>query len=175
MSENRFNNRIKLTQDIVAKIAKIDQFQGFWQGSLRFSPQILGRLKAWVIITSTGASTRIEGAKMTDEEIARFLRGLKAKAPKSRDEQEYADLIGRIFDNHKTIKFSEKQLEIYNLFDGDAALSVSGIDSLLKGKTPRGTIKQAVSRLAALRLIEGIGQARSTRYRKNVSSGEKGE
>lgn len=111
MTQNkRFNNRIKPTQDILAKIGKIDEFKGLWQGSVRLSPQILGRLKAWVIITSTGASTRIEGAKMTDEEIARFLRGLKAKAPKSRDEQEvagYADLIGRIFDNYKTLKLSE--------------------------------------------------------------------
>ena len=110
MTNDRFNKRIMLTQDILSKIAKIDQFQGLWQGSLRLSPQILGRLKAWVIITSTGASTRIEGAKMTDEEIARFLRGLKGKHPKSRDEQEvagYADLIGRIFDNWRTIKLTE--------------------------------------------------------------------
>lgn len=110
MEQNRFSKRIKLTQEILAKISKIDEFKGLWQGSLRLSPQILGRLKSWVIITSTGASTRIEGAKMTDEEIARFLRGLKGKQPKSRDEQEvvgYADLIGRIFDNWKTIKLSE--------------------------------------------------------------------
>ena len=110
MTNDRLDKRIKLTQEILAKIAKIDQFQGLWQGSLRLSPQILGRLKSWVIITSTGASTRIEGAKMTDEEIARFLRGLKINQPKSRDEQEvagYADLIGRIFDNWKTIKLSE--------------------------------------------------------------------
>lgn len=110
MSKNRLNNRIKLSQSILAKIAKIDQFQGLWQGSVRLSPQILGRLKSWVIITSTGASTRIEGSKMTDEEIARFLRGLKARRPTSRDEEEvagYADLIGRIFDNWKTMKLSE--------------------------------------------------------------------
>lgn len=110
MTNDRLNKRIKLTQEILAKIAKIDQFQGLWQGSLRLSPQILGRLKVWVIITSTGASTRIEGAKMTDEEIARFLRGIKGRHPKGRDEQEvagYADLIGRIFDNWKTIKLSE--------------------------------------------------------------------
>ena len=92
MDQNRFNNRIKLNQDILAKIAGIDQFQGFWQGSVRISPQILGRLKSWVIITSTGASTRIEGAQMTDEEIARFLRGLKTKRPKSRDEEEVAEI-----------------------------------------------------------------------------------
>lgn len=110
MTSNRLNKRIPLTQDILAKIAKIDQFQGFWQGSLRLSPQTLGRLKTRVIITSTGASTRIEGAKMTDEEIAHFLRRLKGRRPKSRDEQEvagYADLIGRIFDNWETMKLSE--------------------------------------------------------------------
>ncbi len=110
MDQNRLTKRIPLSQDILAKIAKIDQFQGLWQGSTRLSPQILGRLKSWVIITSTGASTRIEGAKMTDEEIARFLRGLNGKKPESRDEQEvagYADLIGRIFDNVKTITLSE--------------------------------------------------------------------
>lgn len=110
MSKDQFNARIPLTQDILAKIGKIDEFKGLWHGSLRLSPQILGRLKQWVIITSTGASTRIEGAHMNDEEIARFLRGLKAKAPKSRDEQEvagYADLIDRIFDNWRTLKISE--------------------------------------------------------------------
>lgn len=113
MAENRFNKRIKLTQEILSKIAKIDEFKGLWQGSLRLSPQILGRLKASVIITSTGASTRIEGAKMSDEEIARLLRGLKSKLPKGRDEEEnagYADLLGRIFDNWKTLKLSENQI-----------------------------------------------------------------
>ncbi len=133
MNQNRLNKRIPLTQDILAKIAKIDQFQGLWQGSLRLSPQILGRLKAWVIITSTGASTRIEGAKMTDEEIARFLRGLKAKHPKSRDEQEvagYADLIGRIFDNWKTIKLSESWiLQFHSIL-----LQFSDKDQAHKGK-----------------------------------------
>ncbi len=133
MSQNRYNKRIKLSQDILAKIAKIDQFNGFWQGSLRLSPQILGRLKSWVIITSTGASTRIEGSKMTDEEIARFLRGLKAKRPKSRDEQEvagYADLIGRIFDNWKTISLSENWiLQFHSIL-----LHFSDKDQAHKGK-----------------------------------------
>lgn len=133
MSQNRFTKRIHLSQDILAKIATIDQFKGYWQGGMRFSPQILGRLKSWVIITSTGASTRIEGAIMTDEEIARFLRGLKGKRPKSRDEQEvagYADLIGRIFDNWKTIKLSENWiLQFHSIL-----LNVSNKDQIHKGK-----------------------------------------
>ncbi len=133
MEQNRFNKRIKLSQELIAKIGKIDEFKGLWQGSLRLSPQILGRLKAWVIITSTGASTRIEGAEMTDDEIARFLRGLNSKHPKSRDEQEvagYADLIGRIFDNWKTIKLSENWiLQFHNIL-----LHFSDKDQIHKGK-----------------------------------------
>ncbi|MFA7142014.1 MAG: hypothetical protein WC157_01795 [Candidatus Paceibacterota bacterium] len=45
MTQNRLNKRIPLNQEILASIAKIDQFQEFWQGSLKLSPQILGRLK----------------------------------------------------------------------------------------------------------------------------------
>ncbi len=140
MEENRFNKRIPLSQDILAKIAKIDQFQGLWQGSLRLSPQILGRLKAFVIITSTGASTRIEGAKMSDEEIARFLRGLNAKSPKGRDEQEvagYADLIGRVFDNWKTIKLSEGWIQQFH----SILLNFSEKDKMHKGKYKDGDNK----------------------------------
>ncbi len=88
MIENNFNNRIKLSPGILRKIAKIDEFKGLWHGSLRLSPQILGRLKSSVIITSTGASTRIEGSKMSDENVARLLRGLKSNPPKNRAEQE---------------------------------------------------------------------------------------
>lgn len=111
--ENRFNKRIKITPEILQKIAQIDEFKGLWHGRLRLSPQILGRLKASVIITSTGASTRIEGAKMRDEEIVRLLRGLKSKLPKGRDAEEvagYADLLEIIFDNYKTLKLTEGQI-----------------------------------------------------------------
>ncbi len=133
MNQNRFKKRIKLTQEILTKIGKIDEFKGLWQGGLRISPQILGRLKSWVIITSTGASTRIEGVKMTDEEIERFLRGLKTKAPKNRDEQEvagYADLIGRIFDDYKTINLTENWILQFH----DILLQFSEKDKEHKGR-----------------------------------------
>ncbi|MDQ1300015.1 MAG: hypothetical protein QG636_683 [Patescibacteria group bacterium] len=137
MEENRLSKRIPLSQDILTRISQIDQFQGLWQGSLRLSPQILGRLKAFVIITSTGASTRIEGATMTDEEIARFLRGLNASAPKGRDEEEvagYADLIGRVFDNWKTITLTEGWiLQFHNIL-----LNYSQKDKTHKGKYKDG-------------------------------------
>ena len=133
----RFNKRIPLSQDILARISKIDQFQGLWQGSLRLSPQILGRLKAFVIITSTGASTRIEVAKMTDEEIARFLRGLKESKPLGRDQEEvagYANLIGRVLDNWKSMKLSEGRIQQFH----SILLQFSEKDKYHKGKYKDG-------------------------------------
>lgn len=110
---NRFQKRVNLSQEILQKIARIDEFRGLWKGSLRISPQTLGRLKRSVLITSAGASTRIEGSKMSDEEVARLLRGLKAAPPKGRDAQEvagYADLLGRIFDHWKTFEITEGRI-----------------------------------------------------------------
>lgn len=111
--ENRFAKRVNLSQEILQKITQIDEFKGLWKGSFRLSPQTLGRLKRSVLITSTGASTRIEGSRMSDEEVARLLRGLKSTPPKGRDAQEvagYADLLGRIFDHWKTFKITEGQI-----------------------------------------------------------------
>ena len=119
MQKNRFFKRIKLTPEILGKIAKIDEFKGIWQGGLNLNPQILGKLKKSVIIASSGSSTRIEGVEMSDQEVARLLRGLKSREPKNRDEQEvagYADLLGRIFDNHKTFKLLESRiLQFHNI------------------------------------------------------------
>lgn len=110
MIENRLDKRIRLSNKVLLRIAEIDELKGRWAGSLALNPRILGQLKRSVIITSTGSSTRIEGSKMSDKEVDRFLRGLNQKAPKGRDEEEvagYADILGRIFDHHKTLKLTE--------------------------------------------------------------------
>ncbi len=119
MIKDRLNKRIKLSNEIILKIAQIDELKGRWSGSLSLNPKILHQLKKTVVITSSASSTRIEGAKMTDQEVERFLRGIKQKTPKSRDEEEvsgYADLLGRIFDNHKSLKISESGiLELHKI------------------------------------------------------------
>lgn len=61
---------------------------------------------------------------------------------------------------------SEKQMQIYRLFDDDKELAVAEVSKLVRGKIPQSTIKQALSRLVSLKLLERIGQARSTRYKK---------
>lgn len=129
----RFDKRIHLTPEMVQKIARIDELKGVWRGSAKLNPHILKQLKQSVIITSTGASTRIEGSRMSDEEVARLIRGLKTKPPKGRDAEEvagYADFLGRIFDNHKTFKLTEGQILQFH----EILLHFSSKDQVGKGK-----------------------------------------
>ena len=133
IGENRFNKRILLNAKVLKKIAQIDEFKGLWQGVGKLNPHILKQLKASVIITSTGASTRIEGATMNDEEVSRLLRGLKSRKPLGRDEEEvagYADLLSRIFDNYQTLTLTEGHiLQFHNIL-----LHFSEKDYLHRGK-----------------------------------------
>ena len=82
MIENRLDKRIKFSNKVLLRIAEIDELKGRWSGSLALNPRILGQLKRSVIITSAGSSTRIEGSKMSDKEVDRFLRGLNQNIPK---------------------------------------------------------------------------------------------
>ncbi len=130
---DRFKKRIKITPEILQKISKIDEFKGLWQGGINLAPHILARLKRSVIITSTGSSTRIEGSNMNDEEVEKLLLGLKTKKPKGRDAEEvagYADLLGRIFDNYKTLKLTEGQILQFH----EILLHFSEKDKIHKGK-----------------------------------------
>jgi len=137
MTLDRLDKRIHITPSILGKIAKIDECKGAWKTSTKMSPQILKRLRSTVIITSTGASTRIEGAKMSDREIEKFLRGLKSQPPRNRDEQEvagYADLLGRVFDHHTSLKLHENTILQFH----DILLQFSVKDAAHRGKYKRG-------------------------------------
>ena len=103
----RFQN---LPQDLWIKLTQIESLKGKWEGSTRLNPQILGRLKQSVLITSTGASTRIEGSRLTDEEIEKMLRGISIQKFQNRDSQEvrgYYELLQNVFNSWESLAFSE--------------------------------------------------------------------
>lgn len=131
--DSRFNDRVRLTPEMLKLIARIDELKGLWRGSAALNPHVLKQLKASVIITSTGASTRIEGSRMSDAEVARLIKGLKSKPPKGRDAEEvagYANLLGRIFDNYKTFKLTEGLILQFH----DILLAFSSKDKNHKGR-----------------------------------------
>jgi len=95
---------------VFSKITKIDEFKGWWKGASQLNPQALGRLKRSIVVTSTGASTRIEGSHLTDKQVEKLLKGLKVSKLKDRDSQEvagYAEVLKTVFDSYKDIPFSE--------------------------------------------------------------------
>lgn len=112
--EAKFAN---IPAEIWSKIAKIDEIKGRWMGGVNLSPQILGRLKKSVLVTSAGASTRIEGAKLTDEEVEKLIQGVRIGKWKNRDEQEvagYYELLKNIFNSWETLFFNESAIKHFH-------------------------------------------------------------
>jgi Fic family protein len=108
--EERLQFEPSYTQEIYQIIAHIDAIKGQWVLSNRLSPQIINRLQHSVLITSSGASTRIEGSKLSDEEVEDLFKGFRIKKFKTRDQQEvagYMELLDKIFKNHKDLTFTE--------------------------------------------------------------------
>jgi Fic family protein len=99
-----------LPPEIWSKVAKIDGYKGQWISGVKLNSQILGRLKRSVLVTSTGASTRIEGARLSDEDIEKLMRGISVRKFADRDKQEvqgYYELLQNIFEGWKGIGFNE--------------------------------------------------------------------
>ncbi|MCK5044815.1 Fic family protein [Candidatus Parcubacteria bacterium] len=112
MSKNKkFDQRLQDAPDkIWSIITQIDRLQGQWIAGAKLSPQVLGRLKRSVLVTSTGASTRIEGARLSDEDIEKMMRGIDIQRFTNRDKQEvkgYYELLENVFNSWKTISFNE--------------------------------------------------------------------
>lgn len=110
-----FNKKLQnLPPSITAKIGQIDQLKGQWVSGAQLNPLVLGRLKKSVLVTSTGASTRIEGAKLSDEDVERFVRGIGLQKFSDRDKGEvkgYYELLNTVFDNWRTIRLTESTVK----------------------------------------------------------------
>ena len=110
---NNTNNDKRLENlpaSIWEKITQIDELKGRWVGGVRLGPQVLGRLKQSVLITSTGASTRIEGARLSDEDVEKLMRGISIQKFSDRDQQEvlgYFELLTNVFDSWERLRFTE--------------------------------------------------------------------
>jgi len=118
LQKHRLDLRLEgLSLDVLSKIAKIDEFKGQWIAGARLSPQVLGRLKRSTLITSTGASTRIEGARLSDEDVEKLMRGINIQTFADRDKQEvkgYFELLENVFDSWKSLNFSENTIKHFH-------------------------------------------------------------
>ncbi len=135
---NRFEKRFRnVPASLWRKIAQIEALKGQWVGGAHLSPQILGRLKKSVLITSAGASTRIEGAKLSDVDVESLMRGLSVKRFADRDRQEvrgYYELLQTVFDSWKSVSFSESTIKHFH----KELLKYAGKDERHRGDYKKG-------------------------------------
>lgn len=114
----KFSKRLNsIPAEIISKIAKIDELKGSWITGAQLSPQALGRLKRSVLITSTGASTRIEGVQLSDEDIEKVMKGINIQKFADRDKQEvkgYYELLENIFNSWNSLKFNESSIKHFH-------------------------------------------------------------
>jgi Fic family protein len=101
-------------QKVTQLIAFIDEYKGRWNVVEKRENGYLKELRRVATIESAGASTRIEGATMTDEEIKNLLKEVRITKFQTRDEQEvvgYYDVLELVFDNYAEIRLSESYIK----------------------------------------------------------------
>lgn len=105
--------KMPITPELLRMIAEIDELKGRWEALGNLAPERLSALKRIATIESVGSSTRIEGVKLSDDEIHRLLAGLDTNSFRSRDEQEvagYAELMETIFESFADIPLTENTI-----------------------------------------------------------------
>jgi Fic family protein len=91
-------------------IAEIDAVKKSWHLTKKLSPHVIERLTKSVIVTSAGASNRIEGNRLSDQEVEQLYRQLHIKKMVTRDQQEiggYIEVLECIFNHYQEIPITE--------------------------------------------------------------------
>ncbi len=116
--KNKFYQRLNsLPPELWSKTALIDELKGRWVSGATLNPQALRRLKHSVLIVSTGASTRIEGSQLSDEDVEKLMRGLAVQKFVNRDQQEvkgYYELLSNVFESWQTLSLTENTVKHFH-------------------------------------------------------------
>jgi len=145
------NLQLDIDMKILSEIAKIDRFDAAWTNFEKREGVSLKQLKTIATVQSVGASTRIEGSRMTDDEVEVLIKRIEISAFEERDQQEvagYFETLDTISEHFASIEITENQ--------------VMGLHSLLmkygdKDVWHRGKFKQ-VSNSVEANLADGSKQ-----------------
>ena len=101
----------------LAPVGRIDHFTGRWRKLRDQAPQALVELRTVAMIQSAGASTRIEGAQVSDAEVKAILSGLSIDSFRARDAGEvrgYDDLQRLIGEQYAELAITENNLKEFH-------------------------------------------------------------
>ena len=111
--------KIVIDWKLISEISKIDRFDASWSSIEKREGQSLKQLKSVATVRSVGASTRIEGSKMSDTEVEILLQNLDIEKFTDRDSQEvagYFEVLDLISESYDDIAISENSLKnLHNL------------------------------------------------------------
>ena len=88
MDNSIFTFSLKPDWQLITLISQIDRFDASWTSVERREKQNLKQLKSIATVRSVGASTRIEGSKLSDEEVNVLLKNIDITKLEDRDAQE---------------------------------------------------------------------------------------
>lgn len=109
-----FNFDLDINWKLINTLSQIDRFDASWSSIEKKEGQSLKQLKSIATVRSVGASTRIEGSKMSDEEVDLLLSDLSIDKLEDRDSQEvagYFDVLDEISNSYENIRITENELK----------------------------------------------------------------
>lgn len=109
-----YETSITIDAQVLNLIAELDEFKGRWEMLGRLAPDKLHSLRRVATIESVGSSTRIEGAKLSDQAVELLLSNLDIRSFRSRDEEEvagYAEVMETVFTSWEHIPFTENHIK----------------------------------------------------------------
>jgi Fic family protein len=108
MIQTVYTFSLPLNMKLMGALSKTDRFDASWAAIEKREGQTLKQLKSIATVRSVGASTRIEGAQMTDAEVEVFIERIKIAKLEERDEQE----VGGYFEALDTIASAYNDIDI---------------------------------------------------------------
>lgn len=105
---------ITLDWSLLATVSGIERFDASWISIEKREGQSLKQLKSIATVRSVGASTRIEGSKMSDQEVDILLKNIDIFKLEDRDSQEvigYFQVMDLISESHDDIDVSENSIK----------------------------------------------------------------
>jgi Fic family protein len=133
MKKNVYNFYLGIDWKLISLISEIDRFDANWTAIERKEGKGLKELKSVATVRSVGASNRIEGNKMSDEEVDVLLHNTDISKLTDRDSQEvvgYFEVLDMISESFDEINISEGHIK--NLHN--QLLKFSTKDEWHKGK-----------------------------------------
>ncbi len=105
---------LDMNWNLINLLSQIDRFDATWTSIEKREGQSLKHLKTIATVRSVGASTRIEGSKMSDNEVEVLLRNIDISKLEDRDSQEvvgYFEVLDIVCESYQDIDISENSLK----------------------------------------------------------------